>query len=215
MGRWALGGCVLAFAAPLAGQQPDSADRSAGPVPIEPAGWVKAADFPRAASARGLHGAVRFVLAIDAGGTVYRCDIVRSSGVPALDQQSCALMLVRGKFRPALDRAGAAVPGEWSRRISWGQPGGADVESDYDAIINVRALPSRKKSASVAVRELLSADGTREACAVERTSGDADLDQQACALVAQVASAPPLKAADATPVRGMRVRRIGFFVGRQ
>jgi TonB family protein len=75
-------------------------------------------DFPQAAKAKGVHGVVRFVLAIDAGGEVYRCDIVRSSNVPGLDQQTCALMRSRGKFKPATDQSGAFVPSEWSRKVS-------------------------------------------------------------------------------------------------
>jgi len=200
------------MATPLMGQQPDTIDHSVAPTPVRPAAWVKEQDFPSAAKAKGNHGAVRFVLAIDAGGSVYRCDIVKTSGFALLDQQTCALMLRKAKFDPAMDQSGTAAASEWSRMIAWGQTIAADPMANYDLVIKVASLPAEKRFLDVVLRTVVSADGQLEVCTVQTPSGLAALDRQACDLAGQTMSSQPLKAADGTPVRGVRTQRMGFLV---
>lgn len=198
----------LGCAVPLAALQANSPDLSRAPVAIRPANWVQEEDFPSAANNK--QGATRFVLAIDATGRAYRCDVTQSSGVALLDQHTCALMLRRAKFEPATDQTGAAVPSEWSRTVDWGTNGNAAGLSAFDAVIEVKSLPAKKKRLDIALREVIGSDGSRENCAVDSSSKNVELDRQACALTMAAAIPKPLLSEDNTPIRGLRVTHISF-----
>jgi TonB family protein len=209
--RWMCGACALVFTTPLIGQQTSTADHSAEPIPIRPAGWVQDHDFPSAAKKKGNHGAVRFLLAIDESGRVYRCDIIKTSGFTLLDQQTCALMQKKARFKPAMDQSGALVASEWSRMVAWGQNENTDPMANYDLVIKVSKLPKNKQFSDLALRKVVSADGQRETCVIQMSSKIIDLDRQACDLVDQAMPSRPLKSADGAPVRGVRVQRVGFI----
>lgn len=92
--------------------------RPLGPV----SSWVTFEDYPTAALREGLEGTTRFRLEIGTNGKVAGCSITLSSGHTALDAAACANMTKRGKFSPATDAQGVAVPGSWSGAVRWTMP---------------------------------------------------------------------------------------------
>jgi protein TonB len=67
-------------------------------------------DYPAAAQQKGEEGTVQAALAVDAGGRVTTCTILRSSGSASLDSATCGLLQRRARFIPARDASGTAVP---------------------------------------------------------------------------------------------------------
>lgn len=88
----------------------------------DPAGWFGPDTYPLPALEERQKGRVGFRLAIDATGAVRRCDITRSSGFSALDAGTCALMMDRARFTPALDATGKPVPGSFVLAVNWELP---------------------------------------------------------------------------------------------
>ena len=202
--------CLGIFAAPAFTQQTPPGNLSAGPVAIQPGSWVKAGDYPRESWNKDQSGTVKFALTIDAQGAVSRCDILVSSGAPLLDQQACALMQRNGRFKPALDAVGLPISSEITRLIAWNANRKADIS--YDAVVAVKSLPSDRNSAEFSVRQIVTADNKVESCALEQPSKEATLDLQACKIASQVLAAQSLRAADGTPIRGLRISKFLLIV---
>lgn len=67
-------------------------------------------DYPPAVQRSWPRGAAIYLrLRIEPSGRPSRCDVMRSYGDPATDQWTCALIMQRGVFRPALDARGVPV----------------------------------------------------------------------------------------------------------
>ena len=105
--------------------------------------WLSDDDYPALARQQGEEGRVLFRLLISPAGKVDLCEILESSGSAQLDQQTCALMFVRAKFKPARDEQGKAIYATVTRSSLWHltkkipyQKPPADIE------ISVSALPT-------------------------------------------------------------------------
>jgi TonB family protein len=87
----------------------------------EPSGrWaVSVDDYPAEALRDNAQGTTRFEVAVDADGKATACTIIKSSGHLSLDQQTCAVLMSRARFKPARDEAGNPVAGTWRRRVIW------------------------------------------------------------------------------------------------
>lgn len=69
-------------------------------------------DFPAGMLNQWPRNATVFLrLRVDASGYVSECMVDRGTGVPAIDSEICDLARGQLRFRPALNRAGQAVPG--------------------------------------------------------------------------------------------------------
>jgi hypothetical protein len=53
---------------------------------------------------------------------VAACNVTGSSGVVSLDATTCALLKVRARFNPALDRDGKPIPAQYRNRFRWELP---------------------------------------------------------------------------------------------
>ena len=76
-------------------------------------------DYPAISILKDQGGSVGFVLLIDEQGKVADCTVTETSGLAALDAQSCAIVKERGKFRPAVGLDGRASKSAWFQRITW------------------------------------------------------------------------------------------------
>lgn len=76
-------------------------------------------DYPRVALDNNQGGKVKFVLLIGEDGRVADCTIIETSGVAALDAQSCALLKTRAKFEPALGVDGKPAKDTVISTITW------------------------------------------------------------------------------------------------
>lgn len=106
---------ILAVAASQASAQPSQ--------PIGNfAEWIRADDYPAEALRQGAEGTVGFELDIAASGEVEGCRVTQSSGVPVLDDRTCAVMSERARFLPARDGQGKAIASKVHRRVRWAIP---------------------------------------------------------------------------------------------
>lgn len=132
------------------------------PVPAtNPGAWVTTDDYPSWAVRYEVHGMVRFSLDVDAGGRVVGCEIVDSSGVPELDEITCAKLSERAVFRPARDDKGNAVPGKWASTVRWQIP-----SSEFALLPPPGALITSMT---------IEPDGSVSSCKVELAEGAAEL----------------------------------------
>lgn len=75
-----------------------------------PASWMTNDDYPRHLAERGVRGIVNFRLMIDADGGVTACHIQQSTRPSEFDEAACKGLMLRAKFKPALDADGQPMP---------------------------------------------------------------------------------------------------------
>ena len=81
-------------------------------------------DYPDEALRRGQQGTSQFYLLIDEHGKVAGCNVLKPSGIPALDGMGCSVIIERAKFSPALDRNRKPVRSTYvTPPIVWAMPG--------------------------------------------------------------------------------------------
>ena len=108
---------ALIVAAPAVGQR---ARRQMAPIPItDPAGWITPESYPLDAFRAGRSGRVVVDIGVDSGGKVVSCKVAQSSGTTSLDQRTCELVLVNGRFDPATDRKGRPIASTYSFPVRW------------------------------------------------------------------------------------------------
>jgi|SRR4051812_10962361 TonB family protein len=76
-------------------------------------------DYPAIAMMRNQSGHVAFVLLIDERGKVADCTVVTTSGIAALDAQSCAIVKLRGEFKPAIGLDGNPAKSSIYQEVVW------------------------------------------------------------------------------------------------
>jgi TonB family protein len=90
------------------------------PLPQQaPSRWLHSDTYPVAAMRNKAQGDTRVSVTVDRYGYPTACRVLQSAGHGALDAASCDLILKRGRFFPALDKAGAATGGEWETIVRW------------------------------------------------------------------------------------------------
>lgn len=88
----------------------------------DPGSWISPADYPHSARASHASGTSHVELMVSATGKVTSCKIVESSGFSDLDEATCNLLLARGQFIPARDKAGNAISQSFREDLRWAQP---------------------------------------------------------------------------------------------
>lgn len=115
----AAAGAAAAWGAPPPGVSP-AAGTSFRPA-MHRAGSITADDYPAAALRDRAAGRTLVRFRIDEGGRVAACEVLASSGHPALDSASCSLIRRRYRFTPA-SVGGRPVPSVGTDVISWTLP---------------------------------------------------------------------------------------------
>ena len=83
-------------------------------------GWFPQDSYPVAARRAGAEGRVSVSVEVGANGRVTACRVTASSGNGDLDQATCRLATRNGRFEPARDANGAAVPSTTAlRNVRW------------------------------------------------------------------------------------------------
>lgn len=82
-------------------------------------GLFRPDDYPATAMDTNATGKLQFVLLIDEAGKVADCTVTETSGIAALDAQSCAIVAQRARFRPAVGADGKAAKDAVLQSISW------------------------------------------------------------------------------------------------
>lgn len=103
--------------------------------------WVTVKDYPIEAVLGAQEGATAFALTIDANGLPVDCRITKSSGSKVLDDQTCAVMLIRARFRPPLNKRGQIVNATYRQTIRWHLPPQGKpeqvVDRSFDAVATI------------------------------------------------------------------------------
>jgi TonB family protein len=145
-----------------AGAQATAGGTAHGPVPVtNPGGWFSNDDYPPEALRARLSGPVAFRIDVDAAGAPTGCTVTTSSNAQLLDDATCALMLQRARFNPAVDAAGKPVASSWSNRIRWQVPATTPAAPPPPVPIE---LPNGAQSKIGASDVTVNADGIIEAC---------------------------------------------------
>ena len=82
-------------------------------------GLFSADDYPGVALDEDQRGGVKFALLIDEKGKVVDCTVVETSGVAALDVQSCAIVKARAHFLPAIGADGRPAKDAKIQTVKW------------------------------------------------------------------------------------------------
>ena len=82
-------------------------------------GLFRGDDYPAIAIERALDGTVQFALLIDETGKVADCTVIATSGVAALDAQSCGIVKQRAQFKPAVGLDGKPAKNAVVQRVTW------------------------------------------------------------------------------------------------
>lgn len=97
------------------GESPTLKRRAAGTI----AGLLSADDYPGVALDEDQRGTVSYALLIDENGKVADCTVIETSGVAALDAQSCGTIKARAHFVPAVGLDGKPAKDATTGKITW------------------------------------------------------------------------------------------------
>jgi TonB family protein len=165
-----------------------------------PATWLTDDDYPEASLKNKEFGIVEFRLEIDPRGNLAACRILVSSGFWRLDQQTCAIMMKRARFKAARGAAGEPIPATFQSRFSWLLP---ESKQDYvrlanemasvvDLTVSLNRLPADyKQPASIRVR--FDRDNKVAECSIEGSSGNGKLNEIACQQARSDVAKPPYR----------------------
>jgi TonB family protein len=85
----------------------------------DPGAWFDADSYPPAAIRAEEEGRTVARVLIGTDGRVSSCGIVTSSGSASLDEATCNVLVHRGSFEPARDRAGVAIRSTLEMPARW------------------------------------------------------------------------------------------------
>lgn len=173
-----------------------AAGGAAMPQPINPGSWITQADYPAAARRVGAEGTVGIRLDIDAGGRPTECLVTSSSGNRDLDMAACRIMAARGRFNPARNAGGTAIPGSFVTRVRW------TLRGDPPAV---------PKPGQMVITFTVAPDGSVSDCTYV-AEGGAAAAADPCATIPKFAPQPAVGEARARRVR--MTNRIEYLEGR-
>lgn len=148
---------------------------------------IRFTDYPVKALKEKRSGLSVILLKINEMGRVLSCRISKSSGHVDLDVRACDVSKERGRFLPATDKYGTAIPSTFEYQIHWRfdlepeyaqKRGGSISDEDYPSKA-IREQKSGLATASFSSNEL----GRVENCRIILSSGSADLDEETCKII--------------------------------
>ena len=90
------------------------------PKPLsKPTWWLSSNDYPTGMLNLGKQALVNFRLSVDAQGIPTACEIQSSYNDKTFDEVTCATLMRRARFSPALDAQGQAVPSFYVNTVRW------------------------------------------------------------------------------------------------
>jgi hypothetical protein len=145
--------------------------------------WITVADYPRDALLKGEQAYPGFMIVVGIDGKPKSCRITSASAYPNLDRYTCALMMARSRFKPALDNAGRPIISTYRNYANWiitGMPRG-DHPPFGDLILSVASLPKKlPRRPLVHVYSLVEVDGAITGCYVKSSRLVKGLEATAC-----------------------------------
>jgi TonB family protein len=71
---------------------------------------------------KGWEGVAAFTIKVDVDGKPYDCKITESSGHDVLDKETCRYIIMRARFKPAIDSNGKPYVSDFSSKLRWKIP---------------------------------------------------------------------------------------------
>jgi hypothetical protein len=193
---------ILAFAQALALSPPEPRG--------DPADWVPPAYLQ---SVTDSEGRTVFDLMIDINGAPVSCVTTQPSGVAGLDRAVCVALIKNGRFRPASDENGRALPGVWSDNIHWKPHKTGETRYSLppaDLHVEMAADVAPPNRVTVQTFSIVRPDSSIALCAVSKASHFDRLNAKACEVVVGLGKLPPVRDASGAAVTGVRAITIMF-----
>jgi TonB family protein len=150
--------------------------------------YVPTVDYPPDVRPNGSQHRVGLRYELDQGGRVAACTVVRRSGEPALDTESCHILAARARIRPEPGEMGGRLDFVWLGENSASDPPPARGEPlAYDLARRITYLdyPAEAdgQSGTVSYEVSVAPNGVPAACTIARSSGVEALDRRTCDIV--------------------------------
>jgi TonB family protein len=185
-------------------------------------GVVTYRDYPASALDSNEQGTVGILIRVSKNGHVNDCVVEQSSGFASLDAQTCRLVWLRAKYKPAHDRRGRPVASEAQERVTWRIAGdesspGQSVVGSISGLISPDDYPpqalDRSEEGTVGIILHIDANGAVGGCTVEKSSGWEVLDAQTCRLLSLRAKFEPARDRQGNPTASNYHTRIKWQIG--
>jgi TonB family protein len=149
--------------------------------------------YPLTALQVDAEGDARFEIQVSKDGMPAGCKIVASSGHPALDAETCKLMMQRGRWRPARTPDGEAKEFVFADTMQWRLDRSTIVtqqtgyqQDDYPPAALALGIEGVSK-VELAIDEA----GNPKSCQTLQSAGHPDLDQSACTILMKMQGFKP------------------------
>lgn len=173
---------------------PPVLDPASAVTPVKPRGlarWSSLMLYPVNSMFLLEEGMTHYALSITTNGRVLDCDVRQSSGFDRLDRDTCRQLTRYGRFYPAQNAAGEAVPGTYVGSIRWSV-------DNHDAVSNgalgwtypQEALDNSEEG-SVSVALQIAPSGIASQCEVTKSSGSSSLDAATCERIREMRGLTP------------------------
>lgn len=189
--------------------------------------WLAKREPPPSILKRGERVLTWLALDISPEGLLVACHVKQSSGYPSLDDYACNLFKEHGRFSPARDASGNAVPGVMEQYLTWeasknatdadsSRASAAKPGSDVGNWVNTEDLPRGLMRSDEVVESSLaltvSAKGRVTRCDIWISSARPELDRRACELMIIRGHYAPARDAAGNPVQGVDWQRVRWQV---
>ena len=84
--------------------------------------WSTTDAYPPKALREGRQGTTYFTALIGTDGRAKRCTVTKSSGSADLDEAACAILMRRGRWKPATNAEGEPIEASFSSKFKWEIP---------------------------------------------------------------------------------------------
>jgi len=186
--------------------------------PVPPLPWFTFDDYPMKAFEKHWEGVTGFELLVAPDGSVANCTVTRPSGHDVLDEETCKLAKIRGRFQPARGPAGQAVYGVYRSQVTWAMPGDSlNAASAADLEVSLNKLPAgTTQPAAVTVAYSVDPQGNATDCAAMPDSPKQPevLVQLGCKQLIAKDAGSPVTAPSGQAVPAVKTGAVVFTSGR-
>ena len=149
--------------------------------PIHVANWFSDLAWEERVSQKGGH-ALNFIrVIVTPDGRPQDCKIEVTSGIPDLDKETCALVMKRGRFKPARWADGKPAYGVYRKDVLWADLNQFKYTRPVDVEINVSRIPKGARApVSFPVNFAVDATGAKSSCGTPERNVDSTLLEIAC-----------------------------------
>lgn len=182
-------------------------------------------DYPEAVLRKNRDGTVGYRLLISDKGVPTGCEIFHSTGWKELDIRTCAVLIVRARFKPALDTLGKPTAGTYIGRATWSIPGrkakGAFGAPEFELTVTIAHGPKDIAFPAIAsVAVAVDRNGAPSDCTPMAWSFSKDLQtallvrdklgEVACAELLQTFKFRPMSNEAGQPIVSIQTARVRF-----